>query len=510
MRIVTAEEMYEIDRRAVHEIGIREDTLMESAGQAVARVLMDRFPAEARIVVLAGAGNNGGDGIVIARVLKSHGRCAELWLVPPKDKLKGAAAAALNVYEKSGYDFRDYNEEEALLDRELERASLIVDALLGIGVKGELREPYRTLISSLNGRRAAVYAVDLPSGVPADGGAVEKAVRADATVTIQYPKLGAFTHPAASYFGERIIADIGIPPAAAAGLPSRRSTWSLADVRRTLPRRTEASHKGTHGRALVAGGSRTMPGAVVLASRAALRSGAGLVTTALPDAVHAIAAGQYPEAMYMPSPSTEDGFFRDKLPLEDAGDFNAIAVGPGLGRTRGARAVVEQVLRQETVVVLDADALFHAADLLPLLRQRNRPLVLTPHPGEMARLTGRTIEEVERDRFGVSARLAADTGAYIVLKGPYTIVTGPDGTQHVNTSGNAALAKGGSGDVLTGIITAFVMQHASPMEAISNAVFVHGRSAELLTAGGHSLLDVLASDVIEGIPAVLREILAGI
>ncbi|MEY9094663.1 NAD(P)H-hydrate dehydratase [Paenibacillus sp. RC84] len=503
MRIVSGEDMYEIDRHTVNLIGISADTLMESAGRAAASLLLERIPPEAEVVVLSGAGSNGGDGIVLARVLKAHGRRVSLWLIPPRDKIGGAAAAALSVYEKSGYAAADYIGSEAELERRLERADAIVDALLGIGVKGPLREPYRNLIGKINGQRAAVYAIDLPSGVPADGGPVEAAVRADVTVTIQYPKLGTFTHPAASYCGELLVADIGIPPAAAAGLP-RRSLWTLPDVRRTLPRREASSHKGTHGRLLVAGGSLRMPGAVVLASRAALRSGAGLVTAAVPDCIHAIAAGHYPEAMYLPSPS-EDGHFRGELPLEGA-SFGAIAAGPGLGRTPGGRAVVEQVLRQDAPVLLDADALFHAAELLPLLRKRRKPTVLTPHPGEMARLTGSTAAAVEDDRFGVSARFAAETGAYVVLKGPHTIVAAPDGTQHVNTTGSAALAKGGSGDVLTGIAAAFLLQHEDVLQAVSNAVYIHGLAASLLTEERHSLADVLASDVIESIPAAFRHI----
>lgn len=501
MRVVTASEMYAIDRDTIQNIGISDDSLMENAGQALFNVLKERIPRSARVAVLSGTGNNGGDGFVVARMLKSHGYDAELWLVPPKEKIKGAAKTALDVYERSGYDIKEYIGNERYFAEHVRYYDVIIDALLGIGIQGAVRSPYKEIIEMVNRTNATVYAIDIPSGTPADGGEVETAVRADVTITIQCPKLGAYTFPAADYYGELLVVDIGIPPLAVVRNAEVRSTWEEDDVVRTLPKRKRSSHKGTHGKLLVVGGSRPMTGAITLTAKAALRSGAGLLTMAVPDDIYSVVANRVPEAMYYPCPS-HDGSFSGVIDVSRL-DIDAIAIGPGMGRTDGARQLVCALLQQPMPMVIDADALFFWNEYASLVRERKDATVVTPHPGEMARMLDLSINEVESDRFGVSKRLATEYGIYVVLKGPYTIVTTPDGSQYVNTTGNPALVKGGSGDVLTGMIAAFLMQHHSAQEAISNAVWVHGKAADMLVERGHSQWDVLAGDLIEAIPAVL-------
>lgn len=500
MRIVTASEMYAIDRYTIEQIGIREDTLMENAGRAIAAILREHLDKTARIAILAGSGNNGGDGVVVARVLKSEGYNVDLWLVPSSENMKGAAKRALDIYQHAGYEAKSYIEHSL----PLERYDVVVDALLGIGVNGEVRSPYKEVIQAVNRIDSlTVYAIDLPSGVPADGGEVETAIRADVTITIQCPKLSAYLFPTADYYGELIVVDIGIPPCALE-TASFRQLWAEADVKRTFPVRKRSSHKGTHGKALVIGGSRPMPGAITLTAKAALRSGAGLLTMAIPDDIYPVVANRIPEAMLLPC-RAENGYFSGAMNAASLA-IDAIAVGPGMGRTEGTKQMVQAVLEQDVPVVLDADALFFWEEYASLLKKRPKPTVITPHPGELARMLRLSIQEAEKHRFTLSKQLATDCGIYVVLKGPYTIVTTPDGKQFINTTGNPALAKGGSGDVLTGIIVAFLMQHASVQAAVSNAVFIHGKAADWLVQHGHSPLSVLATDVIDALSPVLFEL----
>ena len=501
MHIVTAAEMYEIDRDTIEQIGISADSLMENAGQSLFHVLRERIPRSARVAVLAGTGNNGGDGFVVARMLKSYGYDADLWLIPPKEKIKGAAKTALEVYERSGYDWKPYAGNEQAFATHILQYDVIIDALLGIGIKGEVRPPYKEIIELVNRSRAIVYAIDIPSGTPADGGEAETAVRADVTITIQCPKLGVYTFPTADYYGELLIIDIGIPPLAVKRNAAPRFVWKEDDVVRTLPKRKRSSHKGTHGKLLVVGGSRAMTGAITLTAKAALRSGAGLLTMAVPDDIYSVVANRVPEAMYYPCPA-RDGAFSGAMDVS-ALDIDAIAIGPGLGRTDGVRELVSNIVQKPVPLVIDADALFFWNEYAALIHERKAATVVTPHPGEMARMLNLSIRDIEGDRFGTSKRLAMEYGIYVVLKGPYTIVTTPDGSQYVNTTGNPALAKGGSGDVLTGMVSAFLMQHHSVQEAISNAVWVHGKTADMLVERSHSQWDVLAGDLIEAIPAVL-------
>lgn len=503
MRIVTADEMYHIDSYTANQIGISEETLMENAGQSAARLIMERIDSNHKIVILAGAGNNGGDGFVIARILKSFGYRVDLWIIPSLDKMKGAAKLALEVYKNSGYEAQSFLEIEKQFFTLLSTYDVIIDCLLGIGVKGELRSPYKEIIKKINDSKSSLtISIDVPSGAPADGGEVNQAVEADLTITIHLPKSGAFTYPCASYYGETIVADIGIPPIAADHCAHKRMIWTENHVKKHLPSRSPASHKGSNGKGMIIGGSRQMTGAVMLTAKAALRCGAGLLTVAIPEEIHPIVSTHFLEAMYLPCPA-DNGHFKGTISA-DFEKLDAVAVGPGIGRTKEGKQIVEEVISKDIPAVLDADALYHLKDLLPLLKNRKHPAILTPHPGEMAHLTDKSIKRVELDRFTISRQFAQEYGVYLVFKGPFTIVTTPKGEQFVNTTGNPALAKGGTGDALTGMILAFLMQHKEVQPAISNAVFVHGKSADLLIEKKHTHFDVLATDLIENIPRTLK------
>ncbi|HET7579387.1 MAG TPA: NAD(P)H-hydrate dehydratase [Bacillales bacterium] len=507
MHIVTGKEMGEIDRCTMQKIGIIGPMLMENAGQAVARELIGQLEPADRIAVMIGTGNNGGDGFVIARVLLDKGYDVDVWLIPPRKKIKGDAKNHFEIFEAAGFEAFAYSGNEQLFSERLHRYTVIVDALLGTGVKGEARSPYREVIAGINASEAFVVSVDVPSGLPADGGEVTgEVIRADRTITLQCPKISAVTYPTADYYGELRTVDIGIPSKVIEEKAPPRKLWLAEDVRRTFPVRGASSHKGSHGKGLLVAGSREMPGAAVMAAKAALRGGSGLLAVAVPDEIQPVVASQVTEATYKPCPA-EEGTFSGEVPFPL--DFDGIAVGPGLGRSQGASRIVEELLTQsEAPLVIDADGLYHLETLIPLLEKRKAATVLTPHPGEMARLMNTSVKDVQSNRFEISRHFARRYGVHLVLKGPYTIVTAPAGDQHVNVTGNAALAKGGTGDVLTGLILAFMMQHPSLQPAVSNAVFLHGRAADWLVGQNHSMIDVVATDVIEAFPSMMHHFLS--
>ncbi|TLS34904.1 NAD(P)H-hydrate dehydratase [Pseudalkalibacillus caeni] len=503
MRVVTAREMYEADRIAAEEIGLSGVTLMENAGHAICRKLEEWIVREERIAILVGAGNNGGDGFVVARILKSRGFKVDVWVAPNRDKIKGDAAEHRDIFLRAGYSPYYYETNEKEFYEHLPAYSVIIDCLLGIGIKGEIRSPYNEIISAVNKCSAKVIAVDLPSGVAADGTVPngQEPIRANRTITLQYPKTGAFTFPAASYYGTISRVDIGIPPKAFRS-DQVRLLWQEEAVKSTLPVRDPSSHKGSHGKGLIIGGSREMTGAPMMTAMAAYRAGAGLITVAVPDVILPVAAASMLEAMYKPMPSDEGSFSGSEMPDLEA--YHAVAVGPGMGRGKGSAAIVKRLLEEDIPLLIDADGLFHLSSFLEMLERRNGITILTPHPGEMARLLNCSIGYVQSNRFEVSRDFAVKYGVFLVLKGPFTIVTTPNGEQFVNTTGNASLAKGGSGDVLAGTIFGFMLQDDKTQSAISNAVYVHGGIADNLVATAHSLMDVMATDIINGIPLFLR------
>lgn len=506
MHIVTGDEMNEIDRCTMNEIGLNGEMLMENAGRAVAGKLCKQLKKEDRVAVMIGTGNNGGDGFVIARVLLDADYHVDVWLIPPRQKIKGDARKHLEIFEAAGFEVQAYSENEAVFASRRDRYTFVIDALLGTGVHGAPRSPYKEVIEQINAWPAKVVSVDVPSGVAADGGELAgEPVRADRTITLQAPKLSAVTYPSADYYGEWETVDIGIPRGVFERIAASRAMWGAGDVRRTLPRRSGSSHKGSHGKGLLVAGSSAMTGAPVMAASAALRAGAGLLTTAVPDAIHPVVASQVTEATYAPCPSENGAFSGEGTPEVD---FDGVAVGPGMGRGEGTRRIVERLLREtSSPLVVDADGLYFLDGLQPLLQERQEATVLTPHAGEMARLLGTSVKEAQNRRFEASRDYAMANGVYLVLKGPYTIVTTPDGQQYVNPTGNASLAKGGTGDVLTGLILAFMMQHSDLQSAVSNAVYLHGQAADFLVEREHSLLDVVATDVIAALPRTLRDFL---
>lgn len=495
VHIVSREEMQTIDQYAIENIGLTGLVLMENAGRAFLEHLKPFLAEGERIGVVIGKGNNGGDGFVTARQLLDQPYETDVWVVVNKEDITGDAAFHMDVYLRSGGSIKYVHEQPEVFKEKVKEYTMIIDALLGTGFRGTPKKRYQEAIHTINKADAKVIAVDLPSGVPANGGHFEhEAIKADYTFTLQCPKMGMYTQPGAIHFGQTKIIDIGIPQAAVNQANITKQLWTKKDFISTLPKRTPFSHKGSFGKGLLIAGSENMPGACALSAKAALTSGIGLLSLYVPKSIKPIIASHVPEAMYV---SGED---------IDWNAYDGMAIGPGIGRTGPAEAQLRDILaKTDKPLLIDADGLYHLKHYLPMLKNKQSPVILTPHPGEMAGLTGLSIKEIENSRFEIAHQFAKEYNVYLVLKGKYTIVASPEGEQAVNPTGNPALAKGGTGDVLSGMILAFMLQHKNLFPAICNAVYLHGAVSDQLILKGHSQMDVLASDIINGIPMVLHD-----
>jgi hydroxyethylthiazole kinase-like uncharacterized protein yjeF len=495
--VLTAAQMREADRRTI-EGGVPGATLMDQAGAAVARVVRERYPAPRRIAVLCGKGNNGGDGFAAARHLRD--RQPEVFLVGRREDVTGDAALHLERMEAAGIALLAVPDEAAWHDARAEvgHAGLVIDALLGTGLReGAAGLTGRVIEEVARWVTAPIVAVDIASGLSSDTGEVPgPALRADVTVTFAAPKHGHVLPPSCDRTGELIVADIGI-----AVEPTSLGLAGAADAARAYPTRRPDAHKGDFGHVLAVAGSVGKSGAAVLCGTAALRAGAGLVTVASPAAVQQVVAAT--RAELMTEPLGEDALARC---LELASAADAVVLGPGLGAdTNPRRLAVELFAACPAPLVCDADGLNALAKASHHAWRPGLQTVLTPHPGEMARLLDRTTAEVQADRLQAARTLAVESGAVVVLKGQRTVVARPDGFAAVNPTGNPGLAKGGTGDVLAGVVGALLARGCDAWTAAVAAVFVHGRAGDLAAArtGQESLL---AGDVVDALGDAIRSL----
>jgi NAD(P)H-hydrate epimerase len=517
--LLDAAAMRAADAHTIETIGLPGAVLMENAGAAVAELVRDVFP-RGRLVVLCGQGNNGGDGFVAARRLLA--RAPRLILVGARADLRGDASLHCEAFVRSGgmlEELRDIAAWQACRD-ELRRADVLIDALLGTGLRAGARGLVGALITDIAGWSdgPAIVSVDLPSGLSSDDGQVPgPALRAAHTVTFAAPKLGHVLEPACDHVGRLHVADIGIPPAV---LAARAVAWQAepADVAACFGTRRPAAHKGDFGHVHVLGGSPGKTGAPVLTGTAALRAGAGLVSLAAPAGLlPGLVAAARPELMTVGLASRDALTWDDALlaaALEVAARGDAVVLGPGLGQTPGCAAFVRAFVSACPVpLLIDADALNAlAADEragLAAVSQRSAPTVLTPHPGEMARLTGSSNAAVQAQRSTHARALAQTTRAVVVLKGQRTLSAAPDGRLAVNPTGNPGLATAGSGDVLAGLVGALLARGRDAFDAAVAGVLVHGlagdRAAQRL--GQEALL---AGDVVEALGEALRALGVGV
>jgi NAD(P)H-hydrate epimerase len=507
-------EMQKMDQYTMEKLGLPGIVLMENAGARVVEEILASSPGKnPRVIVLAGGGNNGGDGFVIARRLADLGFEPLLCVLVDSERIKGDAKVHFDVYinRKLPVFYFQQNTLEALRN-ELLQGDILVDAILGTGVNRSVREPFDSVISLLNefSGKKWIISVDIPSGVNSDTGKVEGiAVKADQTITFVFPKKGFFLMDGPKYTGDWKAVDISVPPSIVfnigLNLPMVITEELGCD---SVPVRPSHGHKGTFGHVLVLGGSRNFVGAPVFTAKAALYSGAGLVTLALPEGIYPMAAAQNPESLYIPLPE-ENGFLgteaMDKV-TSQLDSFDCIAVGPGMGRFPGGEEWLKSFFESLTSqsIVVDADALYLLRNHLDVVHQYEGNVVFTPHPGEMARLINKSVQEVEENRLEIASTFAKNYHVFLLLKGHRSIIATPEGEIYINPYGHDALGKGGSGDVLTGLIASFMAQGAAPANALIAASYLHARSGEekakTLSHYGVAPLDIIAG---------VKELLAG-
>ena len=521
MKVVTAAEMRQIDQDTIEGIGIPGIVLMETAGSAIVRAIERHYPTCQRIGIFAGKGNNGGDGIVIARQLAHAGRDVHLFLVSPPDSFTGEAHINLQIAKRLGLHIEEILTATGFhgtgtVPTTLASCELLIDAIFGTGLRGAVRDPIATVINTINRLPIPILSVDLPSGLNADTGhPLGTCVRADRTVTIGLPKRGLLMHPGAELAGKLEVVDIGFPEQVVDAQDIKVNWTSATQAAQWMPPRPLSSHKGSYGRVLVVAGSIGMTGAAALASEAVLRAGAGLVTLATPRHLNPILEGLLPEVMTLPLPETDTGSLAVSATstiLEFAEKTKSIlAIGPGLSQHPETVALIHQLIHEnrkqglDLRMVIDADglnALAHSKETISLL---DSEAVLTPHPGEMARLTNTAVPTLEKDRIGTAQQFTSKYGVTLVFKGAPTVTSAPNGNLWVNSTGNPGMATGGMGDVLTGIIAGLMAQGISSESAAALGVYLHGLAGDIAAEalGMHGLI---ANDVLKAVPQAISSL----
>lgn len=513
MKVVTAEEMRNIDRVTIEKYGIPGEVLMERAGLSVAEKIRALFDKK-KVIVLAGGGNNGGDGIAAARNLHNWGWHVRVLLMLREDKLSPDCLSQYRMAKHSGVaiEFR-----KGVAEKDL-HGSLVIDALLGTGINKDVTSFMAEVIRFLNAADVKVIAVDIPSGISSDSGQIMgAAVQADCTITFGLPKIGHILYPGAYYSGQLYVEDIGFPEELLSAESLGFETIEKKSASLLIPERPKYSHKGDYGHVLVIAGSQGKTGAAFMTAKACLRAGAGLVTIGVPETLLNVFQSRVTEEMVLPLSDTGKGTFSAKA-YDQIRNFldtraDVLAIGPGITVDEETASLSKKILETSTVpMVLDADAINVLAGRKDLLKKVKAPVILTPHTGEMARLltsvAGKSVKdkdkkglrsEIEGNRIAMSRTAAMETGAYFVLKGAPTIVADPEGRIFINTTGNPGMATAGSGDVLTGMLAGLLGQGMHPVDACRLAVFLHGLAGDTAAEaqGMHSLI---ASDIIESIP----------
>jgi len=514
MRVLNSAQMREADRRTIDEIGIPSLVLMENAGRQVVAAMeaMHGELLERQVAVLCGHGNNGGDGFVVARTLMQRGVSVSVFLMGRVADVRGDARVNLEILGRLGVTVVEIGDSQAweLHFSEVRDCSIIVDAIFGTGLNAPVAGLIESVIADVNAAGITVVSVDVPSGLSAD--AVERigeSIEADTTVTLGAPKLPLILPPGEHRAGDIVIADIGIPADVIEGLEGPRiALLTRHGMRDLITPRVPESHKGDYGRVLIVAGSRGKTGAAHLAAVGALRSGAGLVTVATPAGCQAVVATMGPEYMTEPLAETEDGGIDpecvDRV-LEMARDV--IALGPGLGQAPATQNFVRSLVdRASMPLVIDADGLnAFGANPDRLAGREGRDVIITPHPGEMARLVGMSTDEVQASRLEIARNFAAAHRVYVVLKGHRTLIATPDERIFINPTGNPGMATGGTGDVLTGMIAAWLAQLLDAEAACKIAVYLHGMAGDLAEADEGEVA-LTSSDLASHIGAAILEL----
>jgi len=513
MKVATAEQMQELDRKAIETYRIPGVVLMENAGRGAAELICNTFPDidKKKIAIVAGKGNNGGDGFVIARYLLNQGISVRVYLLTDPKGLRGDGETNFNIFHRmkgeviSVPSSKDYQK----IKRDLEKFDILVDGIFGTGLDAEVRGYYREVIDHLNMLQRPIVAIDIPSGLDADTGKpLGTAIRAFLTVTFGLPKIGLLISPGLDYAGKVKVIDIGIPKKLVEEekIPTYLLEKEEIQSWLSVPRHPD-THKGDYGHLLVIAGSVGKTGAAAMSCQAALRMGAGLVTLAIPKSLNPIMEMKLTEVMTEPLPETP----KQTLSLRAFSAIvrlcenkKAVIIGPGLGTYKETQSLVLKLIKAlDLPIILDADGLTALATQPKTLPATNRSLILTPHPGEMARLIRSSAKEVLENRFGVSKNFSQSQHVHLVLKGHPTLIASPKGEVFINPTGNPGMASGGTGDVLTGMIGGLICQGFDILPSLQASVFLHGMAGDegAQEMGEKSLI---ATDMIEKLPALLK------
>jgi NAD(P)H-hydrate epimerase len=504
--------MKEMDRLTIESFGIPGIVLMESAGRGCVDAVIRHFPdlGQMKVGIAAGCGNNGGDGFVIARYLATRNVDVAVYLLCDRGRVRGDAAVNLRLIDRLGVPVFEVPDVKAFESyrSQMTQYSLWIDALLGTGLKSEVRKPFKPCIEWLNEQQTPVVAVDVPSGLDSDTGQpCGCCVKATTTVTFAFPKIGHVVLPGAEFAGRLEVVDIGIPPTVVDQVAPQHRLLTCNDIRRGCKPRKLQCHKGSTGHLLVIGGSPGKTGAAAMTSQAAMRVGAGLVTLGVPKSLNIAMESLLTEVMTVALPENEDHSFGLSAFEKIMGllkSKNGLAIGPGLGTGKPAQNLVQRVLQSSPVpVVVDADGLNALVGATASLKNLKVPVVMTPHPGEMAKLAGKTAAGIQKNRIGESRRFATRNKVHLVLKGARTLVAHPDGTVAINPTGNPGMASGGMGDVLTGMIAGLIVQGMDVRQATEAAVYLHGSAADTMVRR-KGPVGYLASEVSEILPEQIK------
>lgn len=513
MKVATAKEMQVIDNKTIYEYGIPGIVLMENAAIQVVKEVEARYGdlSKKRITIVAGKGNNGGDGLAIARHLMNKGSTVSVYLLAEGSSVKGDAQINLKIFKKMGGEIYDVSsfDLKALKGAAL-HSNIIVDAIFGTGLSTDVKGLHADVISLINSIGKPIVSVDIPSGISADTGKLlGVAIKADMTVTFALPKIGLLVYPGAGYVGDLKIVDISIPKGISEIGSIQTNLLTMVEMRDMIPDRMVDSHKGSFGHVAVIAGSVGKTGAAAMTSLSSLRAGAGLVSLAIPSSLNQTLAQKLTEVMTFPLPEGPKGFIGSQAEgviSEFISDKDVVAIGPGISTNKETQELIRRLVKRISLpMVIDADGINAFVGYTDILKDISVPLVITPHPGEMARLLGVNPSDVQADRIGISRRFSAEYHLYLVLKGARTIIAEPSGVTYINPTGNPGMATAGTGDILTGIIAGLTAQYLDIGKAVRLGVFLHGLAGDL-AAKKSGEMGMIAGDLMDMIPEAMRDI----
>lgn len=510
MKVVYNDDMRQLDKLAIEEFNIPSIVLMENASRVVLEEILKIDSPFNRVIVFAGTGNNGGDGLALARHLKNLQYAIEVYILGKEERISEDALLNYNILKQLNVELKYIQSLEDLekIKNKINKTDLIVDALFGTGLMSQVRDLPKRLITMINTLDNYVVSIDIPSGIDGNLGKVNGvAIRANKTVALSLPKFGNIMYPGSDYNGDLVVRRIGIPNILIDRFNFKNEIITETLAKNLIPKRKRDSHKGTYGKANVIAGSAGLTGAAILTCKAALRTGVGLLKLYIPESLNYIITTSIPEVVTIPLSELRKGLIginNFNQIIEESSSSDVIAVGPGCGNTTELLEMIKRIIREtDKPTVIDADGLNALSRNIDVLKDKTSTVVLTPHPGEMSRMTGLSIEEINENPVKQAKRFAKEYEVILVLKGSRTVIATPEGKVYINVNGNPGMATAGSGDVLTGMITSFIAQGISCEKSAILGVYLHGYTGDMV-ANNIGEYGLIAGDIVEGLSKALK------